>query len=287
MTTSTWRTTGNSFYYQKEQYSIFYQEIGQGETILLLHGFPTASWDWSKVWLPLAKHYHLLAPDFIGFGFSDKPKRYTYSIIDQANVVEALIRQKGMTRLHLLAHDYGDTVAQELLARVLEGTWNIQLQSMTLLNGGLFPETHQPRFLQKALISPIGILLTPFLTKSQLRRNFHAIFGAETPPSEAEIDEFFSLIDYNNGKYVMHLLIRYMRERVQQRERWVGALQQTSVPLLHINGNADPISGRHLANRYRELIPNAQVIDLPAIGHYPQVEAPELWLDVFLEHLRL
>ena len=63
-----------------------------------------------------------IAADFLGFGFSDKPRNYPYSILDQADLLEALLREKGITHVHIISHDYGDTVAQELLARFQERT---------------------------------------------------------------------------------------------------------------------------------------------------------------------
>lgn len=282
---SNWETTGKYFLY-KEKYKIFYQERGEGETLLLLHGFPTASWDWHKVWPKLIDRYHVLALDFIGFGYSAKPKRYHYSIHDQVDLIEHFLEIKGIQKLHILAHDYGDTVLQELLARFIKRREERsqkrevrQIQSIVLLNGGLFPETHKALPIQKALISPLGILLTPFLSKKKLSKNFHNIFGKNTPPTATEIDEFYTLMSRNRGKYIFHKLIRYMADRIQHRERWVSALQQSPVPIRLINGGADPISGKHIADRYRELIPNPDVILLKEIGHYPQTEAPDLVLE--------
>lgn len=80
----------------------------------------------------------------------------------------------------------------------------------------------------------------------------------------------------------MHKLIRYMAERKRYRARWVGALQQAAIPIRLINGAFDPISGRHMTERYRELIPNPDVILLEQIGHYPQTEAPALVLKHYL-----
>ena len=95
----------------------FCQRKRKWETLLLIHGFPTASWDWYRMWPDLVQEYHVLAADFLGFGFSDKPRNYPYSILDQADLLEALLREKGIGRVHIISHDYGDTVAQELLAR--------------------------------------------------------------------------------------------------------------------------------------------------------------------------
>lgn len=282
---TTWKASGKSFRY-KQQFNIFYQEIGQGEILLFLHGFPTASWDWNKIWESLSSDYQLIAPDFIGFGFSDKPKSYNYSILDQANLVEALVQENRIQKCHILAHDYGDTVAQELLARYLENQLSFEIQSIALLNGGLFPETHHPRFIQKLLLSPIGLLITPFLNQKKLHKNFNAIFGKETPPSDTEIEIFFQLIEHNNGKYIFHKLIRYMKERRQYRSRWVEALQKAKIPIRLINGNADPISGKHMEERYRELIPNPDIVSFQMIGHYPQTEAPEKTLKAYQEFLR-
>lgn len=280
-----WRRAGKTFSWNGHR--IFYREGGRGEALLLLHGFPTASWDWHKLWPALEERFHVVAPDFLGFGFSDKPRGYDYAISRQADMAEDLIGCLGIQGFHILAHDYGDTVAQELLARHngREGGFGagLSIQTLCLLNGGLFPEAHAPRLVQHLMASPIGRLLTPFLSKRTLARNFNAIFGPETPPTKEEINEFWSLITYNQGKAVMHRLIRYMAERRLNRERWVGALQQADIPLRLVDGAADPISGRHLAEHFRKLIPGPDVVLLEGIGHYPQTEAPEQVLRHFLE----
>lgn len=280
MTIQEWKEKGTFFQYKT--HSIFYRDEGKGDPLLLIHGFPTASWDWWKIWPTLTQHYRVIALDMIGFGFSDKPSAYQYSILDQANIHEVLLKQLDIDVCHILAHDYGDTVAQELLARFNDKALGFDITSVCLLNGGLFPETHKPKLIQKLLISPVGFIFGALTSKKRLKANFDAIFGKDTPPSDQEIDEFWSLIIHNKGKSVMHKLIRYMAERRQHRSRWVGALQQSSIPLKLINGGSDPISGIHMAHRYRELVPNPDVAALPEIGHYPQTEAPELVLKNYL-----
>lgn len=274
-----WYESGQ--YFQFDDYRIFYQEActEKPRTLVLLHGFPTSSWDWRALWAELALEYHLIAPDFLGFGYSDKPTDYEYEISEQANLVEALLDSIGVTQYHLLAHDYGDTVAQELLARESGSDAPLKIQSIILLNGGLFPETHKPRPIQKLLLSPIGQWLTPFLSRNTLKRNFDKIFGPNTRPSAREIDEWWSLIRYNNGQRVFHQLIRYMAEREQHRERWVQPLFEPPVMVRLIVGEADPISGRHMAMRYKELVRSPDIQLLPGVGHYPQTEMPKLVLE--------
>jgi pimeloyl-ACP methyl ester carboxylesterase len=249
--------------------------------VLCIHGFPTASWDWHAIWGGLTQRHRVIAPDMIGFGYSAKPRDYEYSIRDQATLHEALLDQLGVRSAHVLAHDYGDTVAQELLARA--GDSSFAIRSICFLNGGLFPEIHRARAIQKLLDSPVGPLVSRLLTEQSFRRSFSAIFGPDTPPTEGELSDFWSLVAHNDGNRIAHKLIRYMRERRASRERWVGAMQSASIPLRFVNGAADPISGVHMARRYEELIPNPDVVVLDRIGHYPQVEAPQAVLDAFLD----
>jgi pimeloyl-ACP methyl ester carboxylesterase len=287
---SAWRAAGRAHAHRGHEF--FYaeqaREPGLDRALLLIHGFPTSSWDWHKVWEALgAKFPRVIAPDMMGFGFSSKPADYPYSILDQADLIDGLLAHLGVKRVHLLAHDYGDTVAQELLARHLDGG-ALQVESCVLLNGGLFPEVHRARTIQKLLLTPLGPLLSRLTNRRSFERSFAAIFGANTQPSARELGEFWDLIRHNGGNRIMHKLIRYMPERIAHRERWVGALQKTKVPLRVIDGPDDPVSGAHMVARYRELVPDPDTVTLPGIGHYPQTEDPEGVLKAFFEfHERL
>jgi pimeloyl-ACP methyl ester carboxylesterase len=259
-------------------HSIFVMDEGSRDlpTILLIHGFPTSSWDWQRMWHSLGKNYRLLALDMLGFGFSDKPDNRLSTIHRQADLVEALVEAKQLTHFHVLAHDYGDTVAQELLARQLEGSGAGQWLSCCLLNGGLFPETHRTLLTQKLLLSPVGSLLNRMSSYAQFSRNFSAVFGSKSKPSEEELQAFWTIINTNNGKHVLHNLITCIRDRKQYRERWVSALQHSTVPLGLINGSADPMSGAHVVTRYKELNCRCDYLaQLPSIGHYPHMEDPD------------
>ncbi|MBI2382474.1 MAG: alpha/beta hydrolase [Gammaproteobacteria bacterium] len=277
---SQWSGGGKLFTHRG--HAVFYRESGRGgagAALVCIHGFPTASWDWHRLWPALCRAFaQVYAPDMIGFGLSAKPTAYAYSIFDQATLHEELLRERGVTRVHILAHDYGDTVAQELLARheerLARGDRSLVVESCVFLNGGLFPEVHRARLVQKLLASPLGPLVARLMNERSFRRSFAAIFGPRTRPSREELREFWSLIAHNDGRLVFPKLIGYMAERRAHRERWVGVLQKTTVPLHLIDGPQDPVSGAHMVARYRELVPKPDVVVLPGIGHYPQVEDP-------------
>lgn len=282
MQLSQWRSSGHFLNVNSQQ--IFYKAQGDGPVLLLIHGYPTASFDWVKMWPALIQRFRCVTLDMLGFGFSTKaPKKY--KIKEQAEVIEALMKHLQITHAHVLSHDYGDTVAQELMARQLDGNLTFRIESLQLLNGGLFPETHQALPIQKLLLSPFGGLLIPFLSENAIRKSMHNIFGPNTPPSEQDINDFWALITESNGHKYMHLLLDYMKQRKQYRERWVGALQNADVPVRLTAGMADPISGAHMVVRYKELIPKADTVELADIGHYPQIESADLVLESIFEFI--
>lgn len=281
-----WRLGGRTF--QHHGYDIFYRDDGliTGEVLLCMHGFPTSSWDWHRLWPDLCERWRVIAVDMIGYGFSDKPPGYSYSLMDQADLLEELLHMLEVKRVHILAHDVGDSVAQELLARHAEqaavGKAPFAIESVCLLNGGLFPETHRPTTMQKLLASRLGFLVSRLMTERSFVTAFAAVFGPRTKPSTAELHEFWTLIAFNRGNRISHKLIAYIGERRRHRQRWVGALH-SNVPILVINGSSDPVSGAHMVVRLREEIPDVPVISLPEVGHYPQIEAPGDVIQAYLK----
>lgn len=253
------------------------------ETILFIHGFPSASWDWHYQWQHLAKDYHLISLDLLGYGLSDKPLDHQYSLLEQADIIEALLARQGVNRCHILAHDYGDSVAQELLSR--QPLDSLSILSLCFLNGGLFASHHRPLFAQKLLKSPFGSLAARFMSKRSLTKSFTKIFGKETPPKPQDINTLWSLLVNNNGMRVIPKLLTYIDQRSVHGERWKKAMIETSIPLYFINGVQDPISGQHMLDYYRQIIPNPNTTALD-VGHYPQIEAPQQVLNLFRDFLK-
>ena len=253
---------------------------GQGPALWLIHGFPTSSRDWRGVWPALAAGHEVFALDMLGFGASAKPRDFDYSITASADQWVALAEATGASEVAVIAHDYGNTVAQELLARQREGALGFRIRSVAFLNGGLFPEATHPLRLQRLLAGPLGPVIARLSSERRFRASLRHICARPWP--DGELAEAWQALARAGGKAVMPKLLRYIAERRKHRARWVGALQQADVPIALVNGLEDPISGRSIVARWRELLPAAPVFELPGVGHYPQVEAP----DEVLEALR-
>ncbi|XP_011514524.1 mesoderm-specific transcript homolog protein isoform X2 [Gorilla gorilla gorilla] len=253
-----WKSSGKFFTYKGLR--IFYQDsvgvVGSPEIVVLLHGFPTSSYDWYKIWEGLTLRFHrVIALDFLGFGFSDKPRPHHYSIFEQASIVEALLRHLGLQnrRINLLSHDYGDIVAQELLYRYKQNrSGRLTIKSLCLSNGGIFPETHRPLLLQKLLKD--GGVLSPILTR---------------------LMNFFV---FSRG------LLQYINQRKKFRRRWVGALASVTIPIHFIYGPLDPVNPYpEFLELYRKTLPRSTVSILDDhISHYPQLEDPMGFLNAYM-----
>lgn len=264
-------------------HALRYRVDGAGPALWLVHGFPTSGRDWGQVWPELARDHSLAALDMLGFGASDKPRDFAYSIAASADQWQALALATGVHEVALLAHDYGNTVAQELLARQHEGRLPFRIRSVVFLNGGLFPEATHPLPIQRLLAGPLGPLLARLTGRRRFTASLRRICAKPWPPGE--LDAAWVLLARNGGRAVMPRLLAYIAERRAHRARWVGALERAGIPIALIDGLEDPISGRSIVARWRELLPSAPVFELPGVGHYPQVEAPAQVLAAYREFI--
>ena len=273
MTISLKQWQQDASYFHFNGHNLFAIKAGQGTALLLIHGFPSSSFDWIELWPALSKHYQLHALDMLGFGLSEKPSEYNYSLKNSANQWQAYVQSQGLTEVSILAHDYGDTVLQELLARQLEGTLPFKISKACLLNGGIFPEATFPILMQKLLLSRIGQLVARLSNFKRFAKSMRSICTREL--SDAHLQAHWQLLNNHHGRLQMPKIIQYIRERHQFRTRWLGALQNATIPLCLINGVDDSISGASIVKRWRELLPQSHVVELHNVGHYPQWEDPE------------
>lgn len=277
-----WKKGGSFFDYKG--FPIFYRQSRSSDEVLLcLHGFPTASFDYRKVWDTLAETFAVMSFDMIGYGFSAKPAGFDYTTFAQVDILRELLKHLGVKRVHILSHDYGNTIVQELLARKDEGRVEFSIETICFMNGALFPETHRPILAQKLLISRLGYLFGRLIPDAAFSKSIASVFGPETQPTTTELADIMTLFKHNGGNRIAHKLIQYMRERTTYRDRWVPPLQMMTQPFMMINGSADPVSGKHLVERFREVVPNqTNIVEMAGIGHFPHMENPANFSDTFL-----
>lgn len=266
------------------------RERGQAP-LLLLHGYPRSSWDYSHLFNKLTQQHRVIAPDFLGFGFSSKPYPYKYSIAQQANIIEAILAQKNIHQCHVITHNYGDAVVLELLAR--QNTLkHQQFLSATFLGSSLYHDAQTPTLVQRVLSTPFGPLLVRAMGKEVLLRSFSGLFGPHTQPTQQELKTAWQLISHDAGVRCLPAVLSYFKERQVHKDRWANALKGSEIPMALIRGSADPVAHKKTINRFKALQKNnSLVIELPSIGHYPHIESPhetlnawQYFLDKCFEH---
>jgi pimeloyl-ACP methyl ester carboxylesterase len=242
--------------------------------LLLLHGFPGSSFDWHLILPALAAKRRVVLFDLPGFGFSDKPERYSYSLFEQADVVEALIERLGLSAPHIVAHDMGVSVAAELLARRQRKLLKGELGSLLLMSAGVYDELAKITASQKVLLTPLGSAFAGLGIAAIFRAQIQRVFVR--PVAEEEISAMWEQITYLDGHQRMSQLAGYLRERVRFEERWISALRMSEYFPIHLLwGSRDPTSVFAIAERLAEEIPGAELTRLSGVGHYPQLEAPD------------
>lgn len=268
-------------------HQIFCITEGTGPNLLILHGYPFSTFEWKFVWNELIKNFSITTFDYLGMGFSDKPKTHEYSFHEHCEILNSLMERLRIDHTHILSHDLGVSIAQELLARDLIKKNSFEIQSLAYSNGGLFMDSYKPRLIQRLLSqSPkfIGKTLSKLLTKKKLEKSIKSVFGPHTQPTDELVDQFWEILNYKEGKSIAYLIGRLVFDKINHQDRWINAMRKTKVPMCFINGPYDPNSGIHMANRYKELIPNPNVKLLPdLIGHWPQIEEPDGFLNLYYQ----
>jgi pimeloyl-ACP methyl ester carboxylesterase len=283
-----WRERGSDEEFRGRRIHLFTRQ-GTGPLLLFLHGFPSSSYDWRAL-LDVETEHPVLAPDFLGFGLSEKPRDHTYTLHWQADLVEDLVRRHGDSlhetgrsspsaakrpRIFLVAHDMGTSVATELMARDLEGSLEMEVTGALLLNGSMVQDAASPTLGQRLLRSAVGPLFSRLSSERFFRQQFGSIFSPGHPLTDEEAEDQWELVCAGGGRTLNHKTIRYMEERFRHAERWHGALRDWPKPLSLAWGMLDPVATTNVLNAVLELRPGAPVARFEDLGHYPQIEDPE------------
>ena len=255
------------------------------KTMVILHGYPTSSYDYYKVLPELSKHYRVIIHDHLGFGFSDKPIDYSYSLLDQADLALQLWQQLGVKKVHLLAHDYGTSVATEIIARNNNNELTIEIENLTLCNGSMHIELSQLRTIQKLLKNKwLGKYVAKLTTYAIFSKNLRNVYFDKTKVSNNELKDMWMQLEYNEGRKVIHKLSQYINERYTYWNRWIGALKETNLQTNIVWAKNDPVAVPAIARLIATEISNNKLFWIENTGHFPMLENPDEWLNCILKN---
>jgi pimeloyl-ACP methyl ester carboxylesterase len=268
-----WHDRGRDEEFRGRRIHVFERD-GDGPLVLLLHGFPSSSYDW-RLLLEGEAAGAVLAPDFLGFGLSEKPRDHDYTLHWQADLVEELVRSSGHAGpVFFCAHDMGTSVANELMARDIEGSLEMDLTGGLLLNGSMVQGAASPTLGQRILRSAVGGLFSRLSSERFFRQQFGSIFSPDHPLTDEEAEDQWELICADGGRTINHKTIAYMDERFKHADRWHGAIRDWDKPLSVAWGMLDPVATEQVLDAVIALRPNVPVTRFEDLGHYPQIEDP-------------
>jgi pimeloyl-ACP methyl ester carboxylesterase len=247
-----------------------------GPPLLVLHGFPTSSHDWVRVLDALALQRRVVLLDFLGFGLSDKPDQ-RYSLFEQADLVEGVARELGLGEVVLVSHDMGDSVAGEVLARSLDGTSPFDVTGRVLTNGSVYIGMAHLTDGQQLLLSLPDERLAERLGHDALVDALRGTFAPDSDVPDDDVRAAADLIVRDGGDRLLPRTIRYVEERHEHEDRWTGAIERHPAPLTIVWGDLDPVAVWPMAERLHEARPDATLVRLRGVGHYPMLEAPDVF----------
>ncbi|HEX7716124.1 MAG TPA: alpha/beta fold hydrolase [Marmoricola sp.] len=246
---------------------------GVGTPVVVVHGYPGSSFDFAGVVDHLDRPVLLL--DLLGYGFSAKPRDASYSLFEQADLVESAVAWAGFTECALVGHDMGTTVVAELLARGNTGRLGFTVSAVLLLNGSIFIDMAQLTRGQRLGLLARGRALPFSFPVGFLRRNIRESVAPGTNLGAAEIDDLVDLIRLDGGDRLLTRQIDYIRERRRHQEAWTAAFVEYAGPLSAVWGVLDPIAVPAMPQRLADLRLATEVVLLDGVGHWPSIEAPE------------
>jgi pimeloyl-ACP methyl ester carboxylesterase len=260
----------------------------QGVPILVLHGFPSSSFDWRHVLAALRQHRRVLLFDYPGFGLSDKPD-HRYSIAQYADAAEAVVAAAGIEQVALLTHDLGNSVGGELLARDLEGALPFAVTERVLTNGSIYIDLAQLTAGQQMLLGADDArfdLAELGLDPAQaFKDGLAATFSPGHQPNADELDAQWALVSRLAGHTLLTRTIRYVEDRRADEHRFTGAIETHPSPVGLVWGALDPVAVLPMTDRFLAARPDARRVVLDDVGHYPMVETPERLATAILELL--
>jgi pimeloyl-ACP methyl ester carboxylesterase len=251
--------------------SIFYREAGpvDAPVLLLLHGLPSSSRMFEPLFTRLADRYHLVAPDYPGFGHSDwpDPRQFAYTFDHCADIVNSFTDSLGLTRFTLYMQDYGGPVGFRLALMHPDRIEGLIVQNAVAHNEGLGPNWKARRAFWADRAANENVLRTNLLSLATTRtRHVGNDPNVERYDPDLWTDEFAFLNQPGQTDIQSDLFYDY-RTNVEAYPRWQAWMRATQPRLLVIWGRHDMSFDSSEPEAYLRDVPNAQVHVLDA-GHF-------------------
>ncbi len=250
---------------------IFYREAGPKEapTLLLLHGFPSSSRMFETLIPRLADRYHLVAPDYPGFGLSDAPppSQYAYTFDHIASTVDHLTNVLGLMRYSLYLQDYGGPIGFRLAVAHPERVKAIIIQNAVASEDGLGPAWDERKAFWKDRAAYEGTVIPNFISFATTKgRHLGKSPNVDRYDPHAWIDEFAHLSQPGQTQIQADLFYDY-QTNVASYPAWQAWMRQHQPPMLVVWGKYDPSFAVGGASAYQRDVRNAEVHILDA-GHF-------------------
>lgn len=270
--------------------NLFYREAGPegAPTVVLLHGFPSSSHMFRNLIPVLAQRYHVIAPDYPGFGYSDAPKasEFEYTFDHLANVVDRFLEQKGIERYSIYIQDYGSPVGFRLATAHPERVQAIISQNGNAYEEGLsafWSEYLKPYWNNRTSETEAKMrgLLSLEATKMQYLTGVRN--AEQVSPDAWQHDQ--ALLDRAGNQEIQLDLFYDYRTNLPLYPKWHEYLRKKRPPVLLVWGKSDEIFIEPGARAFLRDQPEAELLLLDT-GHFALEEDAEtigrLMLD-FLE----
>ncbi len=296
-----WRGRGGYFRWAPSdsgaaEVEIFHVESGaRGQPVLLLvHGFPTSSIDWFDIAELLKDRYRVCALDFPGYGFSDKPLGWGYSLARDAELLDFYVREVlGAESVVVLAHDRGSSVginyALGTTDQKSESSAAPFVEHLVLTDGNIFlPLSNLTEFQRLVLDESTAPAVLEVLTAERLAAGMGlTTFSPPRPADHADVQALTDTFVHADGVKVLHETIQYLAERAEHERDWLEALSAQDLRTTVIWGMLDTVSpprvGMHVWNEFLMFKPGRNRFYLvPEANHYLQVDRPDGLVAAFL-----
>jgi len=265
----------------------YHYRKGSGDSVIcFLHGYPTSALEYIEVMRLIPEKYSVFAHDHLGYGRSDKPLNDDYLFSKQADISLALYELLDIKNIHLVAHDYGTSVATEIVVRDNESQLNINLESITLCNGSMLIDMAKLRIIQRLLKNKIfGPIVAQLSTAKTFHRNMKNIWFDKSKYDREAMHIHWELLISNKGKYVLPKITRYINQRYDNYNRWIGALKESKLSFHILWAANDPVAVVEMAHRLDQIISDSTLTIIKNCGHYPMIEERVQWTNQLINNI--